>query len=118
MLKKYKINSFKILEFPNKVVIGKEGSITLDRMREKLPKSTYYSFSMNGEYDYANKEFNIKNMGQIKEKIGGAGDNKHRKMEINVVIEKVDKTGGDPFYEKYMKYKLKYLQLKGDINYE
>jgi hypothetical protein len=53
-------------------------------------------------------------MGPVKEQNGGGIVS----MQIMVVIEKVDKKGGDPFYEKYMKYKLKYLQLKGGNNYE
>ena len=69
---------------------------------------------MDGKFNYVDKQFTISKMTEINEKIGGAIEKGIHTMQIIVVIEKVDKIGGDPFYEKYMKYKLKYLQLKGN----
>ena len=102
------ITSFNISDFSSNAK-SNNNNIRLDSS-VPLPKSNIYRVTLSGLYKESENKFLIKNIGKTKEFIGGSDSI----MSVTINIEKLNKLGGSS-YEKYMKYKLKYMELKSQI---
>jgi hypothetical protein len=108
------ITSFNIADFKHDAQLNKSNDIVLSAEKPK-PKSNIYRFSIFGLYKQNENKFIITSIGKIQDLFGGLNGGLNRYLDVTINLEKLNKFGGgisDQFYDKYMKYKQKYAELK------
>jgi len=108
------ITSFNIADFKYTAELKKSNVIVL-RSEIPKPKSNIYRFSIFGLYKQYENKFIITSIGKVKEFLGGLNGGINRNIAVTINLEKLNKLNGgisDQYYDKYMKYKQKYAELK------